>query len=132
MKKIFLIAMLAVAIVACDNNPRTKLAPTGTFGVAFNTDSALTIAQVNEALVNQTSLPVKVKGTVAEYCKGEGCWLTLKNENGEDVFVEVKDKAFVLPHNIEGKTAIANGVASVDTTDGVVQLNIVADGIVLQ
>ena len=30
-----------------------------------------------------------VTGLISEYCKGEGCWLTLENQGGEPLFVEV-------------------------------------------
>lgn len=133
MKKILVILALVTSIIGCNTDPRTKLEPTGTYGTAFDTTNPMTVADVTEILNMQNNIGLKATGTVAEYCKGEGCWLTLKNENGENVFVEVKDKAFVLPHNIEGKTAIVNGIASRDTSEeGKVQMTIVADGITLQ
>jgi len=92
----------------------------------------LTVEQVISALNTGNDIPVKVTGTIEEYCKGEGCWLTLRNPDGEALFVEVKDKAFVLPHNIEGKTASVNGIAKKDTADGKVQLSIEADGIMIK
>ncbi len=133
MKKLILILALVTGIIGCNTDPRTKLEPTGTYGTAFDTSNPMTVADLTEILNMQNNIALKATGTVAEYCKGEGCWLTLKNDNGENVFVEVKDKAFVLPHNIEGKTAIVNGVASRDTSEeGKVQMTILADGITLQ
>jgi hypothetical protein len=133
MKKITFIIATIVMAIACNNDPRTKLATTGTYGTAFDTANAMSVVDIDGILNIQNNIGLKATGTVAEYCKGEGCWLTLKNENGENVFVEVKDKAFVLPHNIEGKTAIVNGVASRDTSEeGKIQLTIVAEGITLQ
>jgi uncharacterized lipoprotein NlpE involved in copper resistance len=133
MKKILLITAVILSVVACNNDPRVKLPQTGNFGTAFDTANAMNIADV-ETILNMTNhIGLKATGTVAQYCKGEGCWLTLKNENGEAVWVEVKDKAFVLPYNIDGKTAFVNGTASFDTTeDGKERIKIVADGIVLQ
>ncbi len=132
MKKLTFIIATIVMAIACNNDPRLKIPQTGTFGTAFTADTTLTVAQVTEALLVGNNIPVKVTGTISAYCKGEGCWLTLKNDDGEDLFVDVKDKAFVLPHNIENKTAIANGIAVRDTTDGKVQFSIVADGIIIQ
>jgi hypothetical protein len=132
MKKFTFILVTIVMAIACNNDPRMKLPQTGTFGTAFTADSTLTVSQVTDALLTGNNIPVKVSGTISQYCKGEGCWLTLKNDNGEDLFVEVKDKAFVLPHNIENKTATANGIAVRDTADGKVQFSIVADGITIQ
>jgi hypothetical protein len=133
MKKLSLILLVAISIVACNNDPRTKLPQSGTFGVAFDTTNS-TPAEDLDAILNITNnVGLKATGTIAQYCKGEGCWLTLKNKQGEEVLVNVKDKKFVLPYNIDGKTAFVNGVASRDTTeDGKAGITIEADGIVLQ
>lgn len=125
--KILIICLLLMG--ACNNDPRHKLKQTGTFGQAFAADTVMTVKQVSDALLTGNNIPVVVSGTITQYCKGEGCWLTLKNDDGEDLFVDVKDKAFVLPYNIEQKTATAHGVAKRDTVEGKIQLSIVADGI---
>lgn len=133
MKKLFVLATLAIVMVACNTDPRTKLPQTGSFGIAFDTTNSTHVEDIEPILAIGNNIGLKATGTVAQYCKGEGCWLTLKNSAGEEVLVEVKDKAFVLPFNIEGKTAFINGVASTDTTeDGSPRVHIEADGIVLQ
>lgn len=132
MRKLVYAIVLASVVFACNNDPRLKILQTGSFGVAFSTDSTVTVKQVTDALSIGNDLPVTVTGTVTQYCKGEGCWLTLKSEDGEDLFVDVKDKAFVLPYNIENKTAIAHGVAKRDTLEGKIQLSVIADGILLK
>jgi hypothetical protein len=133
MKKLVLIVTVVIGMLACNNDPRTKLSQSGNFGEAFDTSNAMVIGDMDVLLNMSSSLGLKATGTVAQYCKGEGCWLTLKNENGENVLVEVKDKAFVLPYNIDGKTAIVNGVASRETTEeGTERIKIVADGIFIQ
>jgi hypothetical protein len=133
MKNIAFILLTAIALTACTNSdPRLKMPQTGTFGTSFSEDSMVTVEQVIIALNTGNNIPVKVSGTIQEYCKGEGCWLTLKNPDGEALFVEVKDKAFVLPHNIENKTASVMGVAQKDTNGGKVEVKIVAEGIRIQ
>jgi uncharacterized protein YdeI (BOF family) len=132
MKKLFFILLCGLMIAACNNDPRLKMPQTGTFGTAFTPGQTVSVQDVSTALDTANNIPVQVSGTVTQYCKGEGCWLTLKNDNGEDLFVEVKDKAFVLPHNLENKTAIANGVARKDTVEGKLQLSVEATGIVIQ
>ena len=133
MKKLLVLAAIAIVMVACNNDPRTQLAPTGNFGVAFDTTNSIQVEEIESLLAIGNNIGLKATGTVSQYCKGEGCWLTLKNSAGEELLVAVKDKAFVLPFNIEGKTAIVNGVASTDTTEeGNPRILIEADGIVLQ
>jgi hypothetical protein len=131
MKKI-LFALTLAAIVACNTDPRTKLPQTGNFGVAIKDDSAKTVNDVLTALQTNTNFPVKVTGVIAEYCKGEGCWLTLENKSGEALLVEVENKAFVLPRNISGKIAVAEGMAVKEKTDGKTEVKIVAKGILIK
>lgn len=96
-------------IQACNNDPRAKLQNSGMFGEGFTVGS--------ELIFNDT-LPISdsglasfsyVSGVVEKYCMGEGCWMVLKTENGQTVKVLTKDKAYVLPRNIDGKKAIARG-----------------------
>jgi hypothetical protein len=133
MKKILALITITICVVACNTDPRTKLPQTGNFGITFDTSNAIQVEEIDGLLAIGNNIGLKATGTIAQYCKGEGCWMTLKNTKGEEVLVEVKDKAFVLPFNIEGKTAIVNGVASTDTTEeGNSRIVIEADGIVLQ
>jgi uncharacterized protein YdeI (BOF family) len=132
MQKTLYSFIVVLVLFSCNNDPRLKLPQTGNYGVTFTADSVLSVKQVAEALIIGDDIPVTVSGTVTQYCKGEGCWLTLKNDDGEDLFIDVKDKAFVLPYNIENKTAIAHGVAKRDTVEGKIQLSVVADGILIK
>lgn len=129
MKTKLLVLLLIVTVIACNTDPRSKIATTGNFGITFDTTQAIAVSAVPELLHIQNNLSIKVIGTVDAYCKGEGCWLTLQNPNGESILVEVKDKAFVLPTEINGKTAIVNGIASEDSIQAI---SIIADGIVLR
>jgi hypothetical protein len=132
MKKLVYSIVLVSVLFACNSDPRLKLPQTGAYGITFSTDRTVTVKQVTDALIIGNDIPVTAIGTVTQYCKGEGCWLTLKNDDGEDLFVDVKDKAFVLPYNIENKTAIVHGIAKRDTLEGKMQLSIIADGILLK
>lgn len=131
MKKI--IYLLAAAfIISCNNDPRKALPPTGNFGQTVTADSAIDVAAVITRLQTEDEFPVKVKGTITQYCKGEGCWMLLKNENGEDLLIQIEDNAFVLPHNIDGKTATAVGKAIKETQDGKEEIFISASGVLIQ
>ena len=84
--------------------------------------------QNTSALLNQ---PIKIKGTITNYCKGEGCWMELKNDNGKDLFIEVENKAFVLPYKIENKTAIVSGQLVKNSEDST-SYSVVASGILIK
>ena len=49
---------------------------------------------------------IVLKAKVTAICEKKGCWLTLKNDGGETVFVKMKDYAFFLPQSIIGKTVL--------------------------
>lgn len=131
MKKLIYLLVFAAAL-SCNNDPRAKLPQTGNFGTAVNEDSVKTVNDVITALQSTDKFEVKVTGIIAEYCKGEGCWLSLENKGGEALFVEVENKAFVLPRNISGKIAVVDGTAVKEKTDGKTEIKIVAKGILIK
>lgn len=132
MKKVFAIALLSISLLACNNDPRAKLPATGSFGQSVVADTVKTVSDVLTLLETGNNIPVKVTGTIDKYCKGEGCWLTLENKGSEPLFVEVENKAFVLPLNIEGKIATVQGNAVKETKDGKEEVRIIASGIIIQ
>ncbi len=130
MKTYILFIATAFLFVACQNDPRAKLPQTGLFGQSINENTEVIAPEDANSKINEQ---VIVSGVVDEYCKGDGCWLTLKNSNGESLFVEVSDKSFVLPHNINGKNVLAEGVLQSDSSEqshGSVKL--MATGIVIK
>lgn len=112
--------------MACNQDPRAKLPTSGAFGEQVDTATYVTVA---DALSHSSEESLVVKGTVAEYCKGEGCWLTLKQASGENLLVEIKDKAFQLPQGIEDKTVYVAATIHQDSTDGV---SLLATGMVIR
>lgn len=118
-------------LLACNSDPRKSIPETGSYGKPFTPAALMTVEQVEHLADSSNNVPVQVSGTITNYCKGEGCWLTLKNKDGKDLLIEVKDKAFVLPYHIDGKEAVVNGIAvkggESDTT-----LSVEADGILIK
>jgi hypothetical protein len=117
---------------ACNQDPRAELSNTGSFGAIIENTASEDVTSLIQKLQNNQQLNVTVKGAIADFCKGEGCWLTLENNNGEPLLVEVKNNAFVLPYHIDGKTATVQGVALMDSADGGKAIpKIIANGIVI-
>lgn len=131
MKKVLSIVTL-VLLIACNNDPRAKLPQTGNFGATVTADSAITVNDLLVTMGTQTEANVKVTGLVESYCKGEGCWLTLKNPSGDALFVEIEEKAFVLPHKIDGKVAVVQGKAVKEDIEGKTQVKILANGVLIK
>jgi hypothetical protein len=131
MKK-FIYILFAALVISCNNDPRKDLPATGNFGTQVTENDAITVNDVLVKLNTENEFHTTVTGLVSEYCKGEGCWLTLENQGGEPLFVEVENKAFVLPHNITGKVAIVTGKVTKATNDaGKTEPIITATGILI-
>lgn len=104
----FLTAALLTAFVpTADAKKKGKL-----YGQTFTETGAMEASQLSTKMGASTNMPnVAVKGKIAQVCQAEGCWIKLKNEAGEDVFVKFKDHAFLVPKDLGGKQAIVYGTA---------------------
>lgn len=58
---------------------------------------------------------VKITGKVVEVCKAEGCWVRVETKTGS-MLVKMKDHAFLVPVALEGKTIVADGLATFKET----------------
>lgn len=67
--------------------------------------------RIFEKLALQQNFNTAVIGKVKNCSKDSGNWLILEGDS-TDLLVEVKDNAFVLPTNLEGKHVLVNGKAS--------------------
>lgn len=130
MKNSIYILLILFVFAACGNNERSKLPSTGNFGKVVKTDSLKTVNDVIAILENKTEASVNVTGTIEKVCKGEGCWLTLENKSGKALFIEVENKAFVLPNEIEGKQATISGMAIKDSVSN--KIKVLANAINIQ
>ena len=131
MKAFTYLFILASLVLACNNDPRSKLETTGNFGQTVTEESTMSVSDAMATPDSMLNKPVKVQGTISNYCKGEGCWLELKNENGKDLFVEIENKAFVLPYKIDNKTAIVSGNL-VRNSDDSTTYSVVANGVLIK
>lgn len=117
---------------SCSFDPRAQLPQTGSFGKPFNEDSALSVEAILSASDSITKQQLQVSGIIDNYCRGEGCWLTLKNANGTALHTEIEYKAFQLPRNIDGKTAVVQGYLVKDSVDGKQETKFVTSGIIIK
>ncbi len=100
-------AMLTAIVPTADAKKKGKL-----YGQTFSETSAMEASQLSTKMGSSANMPgVAVKGKIAQVCQAEGCWIKLKNEAGEDVFVKFKDHAFLVPKDLAGKQAIVYGTA---------------------
>lgn len=59
----------------------------------------------------------KIEGVVDEVCQAKGCWMKIKNEQGQSIRVTFKDYGFFVPKDIEGRQVIFEGLATVSTLE---------------
>ncbi len=105
-KYIFLFATAVSLAVATPSEAQTA------YGKSFKVQSAQTPEDLMKKLETQAEVKgVVVKGTIAQVCQAEGCWMKLKNGAGEDMMVKFKDHAFLVPKDIAGKSAVVYGTA---------------------
>ncbi len=52
---------------------------------------------------------VLVEGEIVSVCQNMGCWMEVKNEEGDKIRVKVKDGEIVFPKDGAGKTALVEG-----------------------
>ena len=71
--------------------------------------------QLSNIDFNNTSAQAKLEGEIISTCPKKGCWIEMKIDD-KDVFVKFKDYGFFVPKSgMEGKKAIIQGLASIDT-----------------
>jgi hypothetical protein len=96
-----------------DHDHTTETLPsTGSFGQVFDKDGAVLITDIAELINSDTTIGVKVYGTIVEVCQHTGCWLTFDLGNGEEIMVNMKDHDFYVPMDAAGKTAWVEGLAT--------------------
>ena len=77
--------------------------------------SSTDIQQLSKIDFKNASVQTKLEGEIITTCPKKGCWIEMKIDD-KDVFVKFKDYGFFVPKSgMEGKKAIIQGLASIDT-----------------
>jgi len=97
------LALLALSAAALLSAADTKL------GKPLTLKEALPVATVASSPDDYVGKTVQVKGKVSEVCEMMGCWMTLTNDAGQMVRVQVEHGDLVFPKDSPGKTAVAEG-----------------------
>lgn len=107
MKKIFLALSLTIA------TSLTVWAQNGqSFGKKFKAEEAFAVTELSRRMGDKQEMnDVVVSGTITEVCQVAGCWVKLKNDAGEDVFVKFQDGKIAIPKNMAGRKAVVHGTA---------------------
>lgn len=126
MKKVLILSFLVAGLFACNQ----EKAATGSFGEEFTEADVVDIKDVREKLGDNEEIAIQVSGVISKKCKSEGCWVTLKENDDNNVMVMFKDHGFSVKEvDCEGKTAVINGRAYWNEVSVEEQEHLASDGL---
>lgn len=85
------------------------------YGDPISAEGAIPADQLPQLLAGQDSVQVKLVGTVLESCRNKGCWMKVAVDGEKPMQVTFQDYGFFVPKDMQGQTAIMEGVAYTDT-----------------
>lgn len=85
------------------------------YGEPISAEGAIPADQLPQLLAGQDSVQVKLVGTVLESCRNKGCWMKVAVDGEKPMQVTFQDYGFFVPKDMQGQTAIMEGVAYTDT-----------------
>ncbi len=86
-----------------------------TFGTKTNAVGAVNVDDLSKKVTDEQETDVKGKGKVVEVCAQMGCWLKMETARGK-MMVKMKDHAFFVPVDLNGKEIVVDGTAKMTVT----------------
>lgn len=108
MKKIILSLTLLFAL--------TAFVSAQNFGSKITDKGAISLSEMKKKMGSKKEMTTKVTAKIEDVCQKKGCWMNLVDDKGNKIRVTFKDYAFFMPKDAAGKTAIVEGIATVDET----------------
>jgi len=128
MRITYCFAIILIVLFAC-NTKQTSISSNGIMqtekdnmiqrGEIFtyaDDDGVMDINTLLQKMKTTAALQATVTGEVENVCLKKGCWMTIKNSDGDPMRVTFKDYAFFMPMDIHNKQVIFKGKAYQDTT----------------
>ena len=116
MKKLLFLLTIVMSSISLMAQPPKGPAKKGmTFGIKTTAEGAVAANELTNVMAEKTTADVKVKGTVTEVCKAEGCWIRMQTPSGT-MLIKMKDHSFTVPLALNGKTIVADGIAELKET----------------
>ncbi|MBC7382394.1 MAG: DUF4920 domain-containing protein [Bacteroidia bacterium] len=145
MKKIIVFASLMAFLYSCGNSNNSHTPSSDSlqtvpadktnaiesvqyYGEKVNEDSVVSIADLKAHMGNNKELKVKLRGEIEAVCQKKGCWMKLRNPDGEAIHVTFKDYAFFIPTDAAGRSVIVEGIAKIEETSIADQQEYARDG----
>ena len=128
MKNLFLLSLMALTIVACNNkgaqgeNTQEQVVEASSeyvsFGAEITADDAIdgpAMMALYSDLKEGDTLTAKFKAPVNSVCKMKGCWMRLA-VGDQEAFVKFKDYGFFVPKTLADVEVVVSGRAYVSKT----------------
>lgn len=115
MKK--LLVAFIITIVAFVGTLSAQEGTTEYYGAKITEKGAVSATQFLQDMEGKETMEVKLEAKIETCCKKKGCWMDLDMENGTTMKVRFKDYEFFVPKDADGRMAIVEGVAKVETVD---------------
>lgn len=125
MRKLFVLILMATALVACKSEVKQEDANIAaeevtqafrSFGAPVAVSEVMTpkaLAEYTKTLKVGDTVPVKFSSKVNAVCQKKGCWMKV-DLGDEESMIRFKDYAFFVPKDIAGQEAIIEGVAFIE------------------
>jgi hypothetical protein len=128
MKKLALLAVFALAVMACKSEQKKEEVNTDanqevvaeiayqSFGEKITDKEVMSSAELYEkykSLPEGDTVNVKFKAKVKSVCQMKGCWMRVDVGN-EESMVRFKDYGFFMPKDIAGDEVIIEGIAFIE------------------
>lgn len=124
MKNLAFIALSCLLISCSNNNSDTKsdeakieeAAPAmAYFGEPTTEDGAVSTSELMAKLDGNDSIRIKLVGTIEKVCQKKGCWMSMRVNDDQSLHVSFKDYGFFVPKDVDGKEAVIDGYAYMET-----------------
>ncbi|SDQ56370.1 DUF4920 domain-containing protein [Flagellimonas zhangzhouensis] len=106
--KITIVFLTVLAVSSC----KKETIKGDYFGAEFEISSSVDKTALAYANITpKDSVQTQIVGEITEVCQAKGCWMKVKLDSEEEVFVRFKDYGFFVPKDAAGKTVVMNGAA---------------------
>lgn len=110
--KLFNTFAAVLLVVLCQVSCKQETIKGDYFGEEFKVSNKVDKTSAPyEGLVATDTLQTQIMGEVTEVCQAKGCWMKVKLDSEDEVFVRFKDYGFFVPKDAAGKKVVMNGAA---------------------
>ena len=84
----------------------------GFYGEQFDLSQKTNMtSEVYGKITSKDTVQTQLTGIIKEVCQAKGCWMKVRLDTNDEVFVKFKDYGFFVPTDVANKNVVMNGVA---------------------